>query len=260
MPTSTSQRVFLSARWHALAMLNWQVDPELVAPLVPPGVELDFHEGKTFISLVGFLFLNTRLLGLPIPRHRNFEEVNLRFYVRRHVGSEVRRGVAFIKEIVPSRAIATTARLAYNEPYIALPMQHAISGPVREFVATSAGVKLAETSGDAGTVAYRWSFAGRWNSLSLRHAGDSALLASGSLEEFIAEHYWGYCRQRDGGTVEYRVAHPAWRVWRATDAHADCDTAALYGPEFAPLLCRPPDSAFLADGSEVSVYRPTRIK
>src|SRR5688572_28860130 len=174
-------------------MLNWEIDPAVLGPLVPAGTELDFHEGRTFVSMVGFLFLDTRLLGLPVPLHRNFEEVNLRFYVRRQVAGEVRRGVAFIKEIVPKWAIAQTARWCYNEPYVALPMNHEITGPLREHIQASGrrqppgNVALPTDSQPAGQVAYRWRFAGRWNSLSLDYAGAPAPLLAGSLEEFIAE-------------------------------------------------------------------------
>jgi uncharacterized protein YqjF (DUF2071 family) len=237
-------------------------------PFVPRGTELDSHEGRTYVSVVGFLFLGTRVLGWPIPLHRNFEEVNLRFYVRREVGGELRRAVAFVKEIVPRWAIATTARWTYNEPYLAAPMRHSITGPVAALVQSAAGFvpRMDLPTNATGlaspanhSVAYSWRFRGRWNRLSLTHAGEPAALSPGSHEEFIAEHYWGYCAQRDRGTVEYRVAHPPWRIWRGEEAQLDCDVAALYGPQFAPLLTQQPASAFLADGSEVAVMRPTRI-
>jgi uncharacterized protein YqjF (DUF2071 family) len=252
-----ARREFLSARWHLLAMLNWEVDPHLLEPLVPRGTELDFHGGRTFVSVVGFLFRETRLLGIPVPWHRHFEEVNLRFYVRREVAGEVRRGVAFIKEIVPRWAIAQTARVCYNEPYIALPMRHEVSGPAADVLRVQgSGFRVQE--GD-GKVAYRWRLRGRWDSLEICYAGRPAPLASGSHEEFIAEHYWGYCRQRDGGTVEYQVEHPPWNVWRVTSARLECDVLALYGPQFAEVLAQPPTTTFLADGSAVAVMKPTRV-
>ena len=117
---------FLTANWRYLAMMNFAVDPKILEPLLPQGTELDFHEGQTFLSVVGFLFLDTRLLGLPIPRHRDFEEVNLRFYVRRKNVDDWRRGVAFVRELVPRQAIAIIARVFYGEPYLALPMRHSL--------------------------------------------------------------------------------------------------------------------------------------
>ena len=258
------RRVFLSARWQLLAMLNWEVEPALLAPHVPPAVELDFHEGRTFVSLVGFLFLDTRVLGFSIPGHANFEEVNLRFYVRRQVAGEVRRGVAFIKEIVPRWAIAQTARVCYNEPYVALPMRHEVTGPAATLKAATSGRKEQEpgvrSQEPAGRIAYRWFHQNRWNSLDLDYRGERTPLAAGSHEEFIAEHYWGYCGQRRGGCVEYVVAHPPWSIWPATEAQLDCRSApALYGDALADVLSRPPSTAFLADGSPVAVMRPTRI-
>ncbi|MGI9115830.1 MAG: DUF2071 domain-containing protein, partial [Chthoniobacterales bacterium] len=117
------QKPFLTANWRYLAMLTYRIDPALLARYVPPGVELDFYNGETFVSVVGFLFLETRLLGVAIPRHRNFEEVNLRFYVRKRSADTWRRGVCFIREIVPRQAIAIVARVFYGEPYMALPMK-----------------------------------------------------------------------------------------------------------------------------------------
>jgi uncharacterized protein YqjF (DUF2071 family) len=240
------RRVFLSARWQRLAMLNWRVDPRLIEPYLPRGVELDFHEGQTFVSVVGFLFRETRVLGLGIPGHCNFEEVNLRFYVRRLVAGEVRRGVAFVREIVPRWAIAQTARICYNEPYVALPMQHEIIEP--------GGLE------SAGRVVYRWRMQGHWNSLELDYRGERSPLVPGSHEEFIAEHYWGYCGQRRSATIEYEVVHAPWNIWRATAARLDCSAAAaLYGPALAEVLAAPPTTAFLADGSSVAVLWPERI-
>ena len=79
-------KVFLTAEWRYLAMLNYEIEPAVLAPFVPQGTELDSFDGKTFVSIVAFLFLDTRIGGIPIPFHRNFEEVNLRFYVRRKSG------------------------------------------------------------------------------------------------------------------------------------------------------------------------------
>lgn len=174
-------------------MLNYEVDARLLLPFVPAGTELDCWNGKVFVSLVGFRFLRTRMLGwLALPMHSNFEEVNLRFYVRRRVGSEVRRGVVFIQETVPRRAIATVARIFYNENYVAVPMAHEIR-PV----------------GDHDfSVAYKWRTGKRWNSIKIETEGNSELPAEGSVEQFITEHYWGYAAQPDGGCVEYRVTHP----------------------------------------------------
>ena len=227
-------------------MLNFRVDPALLAPFVPRGTTLDHWQGATYVSLVGFLFRDTRVLGIPVPLHRDFEEVNLRFYVRRDVNGELRRGVTFIREIVPRAAIAVAARLAYNEPYVALPMRHAIGSQPNVDAAPS-------------TIRYEWRQRTGWSTLAVEASGLAIALASGSEAEFITEHYWGYTRQRDGGTVEYRVTHPRWRTWTVLAAAVHGDLSALYGAELGDVLRRPPDSAFLAEGSAIAVHMPTRL-
>ena len=227
-------------------MLNYEVDPALLLPLVPTGTELDSWSGKTFVSMVGFRFTQTRLLGLAIPFHRDFDEVNLRFYVRRSSSEGWRRGVVFIKEIVPRATIAWVARRVYNENYVALPMRHDIQPPEAQ----------AEISGLAR---YEWLYRDRWNRIVVEFSGAPYLLDQSSEEAFITEHYWGYARQRDGGTVEYQVEHPRWHVWRANDTRLECEAAGLYGREFADSLAGTPSSVFVADGSPVTVRRGLRI-
>jgi uncharacterized protein YqjF (DUF2071 family) len=231
---------FLTANWRYLAMLNFEADPKLLEPLLPPGTELDFHEGRTFLSVVGFLFLDTRVLGLPIPLHRDFEEVNLRFYVRRKNGDEWRRGVAFIRELVPRQAIALVARTFYGEPYSALPMRHSLEH--------KDGRVLAE---------YQWRRRKRWETLAMTALGEPQDSALGSHEEFITEHYWGYTGRRSG-LSEYRVEHPRWRLWTAQTARFDADVGTLYGPQFVEPLAAPPVSGFIAEGSNIEVHRRSR--
>jgi uncharacterized protein YqjF (DUF2071 family) len=224
-------RVFLTAEWQNLAMLNYEVDAALLRPFVPEGTELDRWNEKVFVSLVGFQFLKTKLFGLlPIPLHSNFDEVNLRFYVRRHVG-EVRRGVVFIREMVPRPAIAFVARTFYNENYIALPMAH----------------EIRSVGDNSLRVAYRWQRGNRWSEINLETDGDSELPGEGSAEQFITEHYWGYAAQSDGGCVEYRVTHPSWKVRQVRQAMFEGDGEEFYGKDFAAVIRRKPDSAFLAE-------------
>jgi len=239
----SSKGIFLKADWRTLAMLNYEVEPDLLARFVPRGTELDRWNGKVFVSLVGFRFLKTRVFGISFPFHRNFDEVNLRFYVRRIEGSEIRRGVVFIKEIVSRWAIAAAARTFYNEQYVSLPMRHQI-----------------RPNGESGlSVEYEWCSGAGWNRMSLAVAGNPALPEEGSEEQFITEHYWGYAAQSDGECAEYRVAHPSWRVWTGRDVKFVGDLAELYGQDLAAALGRRPTSAFLAEGSEVTVYRGRRL-
>src|SRR2546425_5970387 len=188
-------RPFLTANWRYLAMLNFVVDPKIVAPLVPPGTEIDFENGETFLSVVGFLFLDTRLLGMPVPLHRDFEEVNLRFYVRKKSADMWRRGVVFVRELVPRRAIALVARTFYGENYVALPMKH--------------DIKHRDSS---LSVEYSWRRGRKWESLKMSAVGEPQAIPAGSHGEFITEHYWGYTCFRGGGSEE-PVAKPRWENW-----------------------------------------------
>ncbi len=235
-----SQGRFLTAEWKNIILLNYAFDPSLLAPFVPRGTELDGFEGKTWLSLVGFEFNRTRVFGVPVPFHQAFEEVNLRFYVRR----ASRRGVAFIREIVPRYAVTAIARLAFNENYSCVPMSHRI-----------------ETRFESGAMEaeYGWGSGPDRCSMRIEAEGPGFLPPDGSLSEFITEHYWGYAAQKDGGCLEYEVQHPRWMVWSATRAEFSGSTAALYGDEIAHALAREPDSAFLAEGSAVTVFKGKRI-
>jgi uncharacterized protein YqjF (DUF2071 family) len=243
----TQSKIFLTAEWKYLTMLNFEVEAAILHPLVPAGTELDSWQGKTFVSLVGFMFLKTRVLGLPIPFHQNFEEVNLRFYVRFKSSEGWRRGVVFIKELVPRWAIATVARVVYNENYEALPMRHALdlqNGTLKR----------------QGAVEYGWRCKGEWNYLRARTDGEPQSLSAGSEEEFITEHYWGYAAQKDGGCVEYQVEHTPWRVWQVSESSLLCNVAALYGEQYVAALSSKVSSAFVAQGSPIIVRKGNRIQ
>ena len=221
-------------------MFNYEMDPSLLVPLVPCGTELDTWNGTTYASIVAFRFQRTRILGLPVPLHRDFEEANLRFYVRRRSAAESRRGVVFIREIVPRRAVAALARWLYNEPYRALPM--------RSSVATTPEL----------SVQYSWRLSTDWHTVAARTGQSLALPGAGSFEQFIAEHYWGYTHQADGSTIEYHVTHPPWAVAPAEFHRVDADLTAVYGPALAAHLAKPV-SVFLANGSPVTVSRPVSL-
>jgi hypothetical protein len=235
--------IFLTAEWRYVSMLNFEIEPSVLARILPKGTELDESRGRHFISLVGFLFLDTHVLGVPAFFHRNFEEVNLRFYVRRDVGSERRRGVVFIRELVPLPLVAGAARLTYNEPYHTIPMRHTV-------VATDGELQSIEFCFGLQRDECRFAL----------HVGDGPkAMAAGSDEEFLSERLWGYTRQRDGGTVEYRVEHSRWKVWSPAAFQLDGPLAEFYDEPFASILSEAPASAFIADGSAVAVHLPERI-
>ena len=232
--------VFLTAEWRNLLMLNYSVAPSLLERFVPAGTELDEFEGKTYVSLVGFLFNRTRVCGIPAPFHQGFEEVNLRFYVRR----SSKRGVVFIRELVPKFAVAAIARFAFNENYSSVPMSHRIE---------------TSTDGNVAEAEYGWHWGKDRFTMRIETEGASFLPPDGSDSQFITEHYWGYAAQPDGGCLEYEVQHPRWNVWEAKTAEFVGNAAPLYGDEIAKALTHEPDSAFLADGSAVTVFKGRRI-
>lgn len=233
-------RPFLTAEWRFLLMLNYEMDPAILTPYLPAGTELDLWEGKAIASVVGMMFLKTRVLGVPLPLHGRFEEVNLRFYVRAGSGDDARRGVVFIKEIVPKPWIARLARLLYGENYARMRMGHTIE--------EKKGAPCPQ-----GLVEYSWRHRGRLNRLGGLPGGDPQPPLPGSEEEFITGQSWGFTR-RGRGTSVYRVTHPAWRIWQVAQPYLLCNVRALYGAAFEAPLRRLPRSAYLADGSPVALY------
>jgi uncharacterized protein YqjF (DUF2071 family) len=234
--------VFLTAEWRKLAMANFPVEPEALRKFLPAGTELDVWQGRPYVSLVGFQFREVRVRGLRIPYHTRFPDVNLRFYVRYKHESAWKRGVVFIREIVPLRAVSLVANTLFRERYISLPMRY-----------------LEATDGSLLRAAYHWRYKGRWNGLAIKASNMAIPLAAGSKEEFITEHFWGYARARGARTNEYEVAHPRWDVYPVHEYLVNCDFRELYGPEFTDLGQRKPESVFLAEGSPIKVYSKTRI-
>lgn len=229
---------FLTAKWQDLVMANYEVEPEILAGFVPNGTTLDFEGGKCFVSLVAFMFLDTRVLGFPVPFHINFEEVNLRFYVKRETANEIKRGVVFVKEIVPRFAIAFVARTFYGEPYEAWRMSH----------------EKSEKS-----LRYGWRKDEFQNDIKVEIGENTGVPAENSHGEFIIEHYWGYTTRGKRRTDEYKVEHPKWEIFAVENYEINTDFGRLYGERFAFLNGRKPYSIFMAKGSTVAVYKGAKL-
>jgi uncharacterized protein YqjF (DUF2071 family) len=239
-----SERRFLKAEWKNLLMLNYEVDPAILQPYLPFGTVLDNWQGKTLVSMVGFMFRETRVLGIKWPWHINFEEVNLRFYVKHFDGKEWKRGAVFVSEIVPKSVIVLIANNLYKEHYSALPMRHSIT-PLNE---------------GRARYLYEWKLNGKWNKLGATVSSLFQDIKSGSPEEFIFEHYWGYNGLGPAKTMEYQVEHISWQTAPVVDFIFEADVADLYGEAFVPYLQGKPYSVFFAEGSEISVRMGTKIK
>jgi len=236
--------LFLTAEWRKLIMANYPVDPAALKPLLPARTELDRWEGEVYVSLVGFQFREVRVRGWSIPFHTRFPEVNLRFYIRFKEGDSWKRGVVFIREIVPLPAVSFIANTLFRERYMSLPMAY-----------------QENLDGQSQTLrsAYRWKYKGRWNQLSALADNIAQPLSTGSQEEFITEHFWGYAHAGTNQTNEYQVAHPRWDLYPVREFEVECDFGKLYGAAFAGLETRRPQSVFLAEGSAVEVYSKKKV-
>lgn len=237
--------VFLSARWENLVMINYEVDPAILIPHLPPFTELDLFDGKALVSVVGFMFCKTKVMGISWPWHTQFEEVNLRYYIKHFDGKSWKRGVGFISEIVPKPMISIMANLLYNEHYSTARMKHQIN--------------LKE---DEIEVSFDWKkMATPWNRMKIVAEKNTIPLQPGTAGWFILEHYWGYNKLNNQTTIEYAVEHPTWQIHPVKTAILEADITKLYGAPFAAYIDeKEPHSVFLAKGSEVIVRKPIRIK
>jgi uncharacterized protein YqjF (DUF2071 family) len=235
---------FLSARWENLIMANYSVNPEVLLPFLPNGVELDTYNNKTYVSLVGFMFKKTSLFHIPIPFLGTFEEINLRFYVKRIEGDTIKRGVVFINETVPYQIVAWLANKLYKEHYTAIPTKNVI-----------------DNSGKTKYIQYSWKANKQWNRLTVSADKESEQMLTGSLEEFIFEHYYGYTKINSTTTEEYKVNHPRWHINKIIDYSIICDFKSMYGEGFSFLNHHSPDSVIVAEGSPVTVnWKRNKLK
>lgn len=234
---------FLNAEWRKLSFANYEISPSFLSKHVPPGTELDLWEGKCFVSLIGFMFLNTKILGVKVPFHINFEEVNLRFYVKRFENNTWKRGAVFIKEIVSKPALTFVANTLYNEHYQTLPMRHHW-----------------EENSINRVVTYQWKKNKIWQSFKVCAALTAVEIEKNSETEFITEHYWGYAKVNNNVSNEYEVTHPRWKEYKVESSEIKVDFGMVYGPDFEFLNHLVPTSVMLAEGSEITVEGKKKIK
>lgn len=228
--------IFLKAKWENIIMANYAVPAEVLQPFLPKGVALDEYKDKAYVSLVGFMFKNTRLFNIPIPRLGTFEEVNLRFYVLRKEGDTMKRGVVFVNETIPYKAVAWMANKLYKEHYTAIPTKHAW-----RFTDSTKHIN------------YQWKMNNKWNSIKVEASTITEAMKTDSFEAFIFEHYYGYTKINAAATEEYKINHPSWKINEVLNTVIDCDFAAMYGKPFEFLNTAVPDSVFIAEGSSIKV-------
>lgn len=235
------KKTFLTAEWRKLVMANYLVDAEVLQKYVPPHTELDFYKGNCYVSLIGFMFMNTKIKGIKVPFHVNFEEVNLRFYVRYKYGDEWRRGAVFVSEIVSKPMIAWVANTLFHEHYEILKTKH--SWKIED-------EKL--------KISYHWKKKDGYKMV-VEAQPHPVPFSKGSEEEFITEHYWGYTSAAKNKSLEYAVEHPSWKVYPVEKYEIQADFEDLYGRDFAFLNDQEPNSVFLVEGSEVLIRDGRRI-
>ncbi|MCF8322871.1 MAG: DUF2071 domain-containing protein [Flavobacterium sp.] len=229
--------IFLKANWEHIIMANYEIAPEILEPFLPKGVELDLFNGKCYISLVGFMFKNTKLFTIPIPFFGNFEEINLRFYVKRiEKDKSIKRGVVFINETIPYPVVAWVANKLYNENYTVVQTKHTIN-----------------TLSNFQNITFKWLVDKNWNSIFVKAENTAAAMTENSLEKFIYEHYYGYTKINEYQTEEYKLQHPSWKTHEVIDYRINCDFEKMYGKYFSVLDNTKPTAVFIAEGSEVAI-------
>lgn len=234
---------FLTAEWNDLALINYEIDPKILKKYIPKGTELDLWNGKCYISLIGFMFEDVKVLGLKIPFHTNFEEVNLRFYVKRFEDGIWKRGVVFVKEIVPKHAISIVANMLYKEHYQTMKMRHSRT-----------------ENENSKSFQYEWKKDKKWNSIAMKTTKNSIPIEENSEAEFITEHYFGYTKYNESTTIEYEVTHPRWQQLEIIDYKINVDFESIYGKDFEFLQHLKPTSTFLALGSKITIEGKKTIK
>ena len=232
----------IDASWKKLLLVNYTIDPNIVKPYIPYNTEIAFYNDKCFVSLVGFLFLNVRLMGVPFPFHTNFLEINLRFYVRRRHKEEWRYGVVFLKEIVALPIVSLIASKLAGEHYVTHPMKHAI-----------------EKNANNLSVEYSWKKK-RWHSFKINTHPDYFPMVKDSSEDFLTSQHWGYTKLTGNKAYEYSVEHPKWEVYKTIDHSIDVDFEVAYGAEFAFLNQQTPYSVFLAEGSPILMQKEKTMR
>ena len=227
---------FLTAEWRKLAFANFIIDKNVLKDYIPYGTELDLWKGNCYISVVGMMFKNTKILGVKIPYHVNFEEVNLRFYVRKFEHGRWRRGVVFIKEIVPKSAISFVAKNLYNENYETMKMSHTWKEKNHKFY-----------------VEYCWGKSNTENMMSMTTDNNLKEIEDNTETEFILENYLGFAKVNDQKTHQYTVKHPRWKIYNVEDYNLNVNFGSIYGKPFDFLSKVKPHSVILVEGSEVAI-------
>lgn len=232
----------LTCKWKKLAFANYIVPPEVVEKHLPPFTEIDYFNENCFVSLVGFQFKDVEIAGIKVPFHTDFEEINLRFYVKRFDGENWRKGTVFLSEIADKVALSTLANSLLRENYKTLPTKQEVRKQANEWKA-----------------GYFWQFNSTWQYIKVTADATPLPTKKGSETEFIIHRLWGYGKHNEEVTNEYNISHPRWNTYKIKDYSVNVDFAKIFGPEFSILGAATPHSVILAEGSSISVKRMDKI-
>lgn len=227
---------FLTAVWSDLILISYAVPDDVLTPYLTPGLELDRWDGSAWCSLVAFNFEQARVLGWSVPYPRtlcDFPEFNLRFYVRQ--GG--RRGVVFVRELTSNLLVVSLARVLYNEPYTAVPIQSRVT-----------------QVGTLRRVRHDFVVDGKPQMVAVSARRPATEPTPESFETWVKEQETGFGRTRGGRLTAYHVQHPAWRTYPLEVYQVHVDFAHLYGERWQFLQERTPDSVVLAEGSQIAIY------
>lgn len=240
-----STSIFLKGEWRNLIMINYQIDPEVLGAYLPPHTELDTFNGKHYVSLVGFLFKDSKVKGVIVPYQRTFEEINLRFYVR-HLSADGiwKHGVVHIKEITTKKLKALVANKIFGENFEACDTRHLWSNPTEDKV----------------SVEYMWKRTTDWDWIAITATGVSYFPKQKTEEQFITERDRVYNKGKKNITTEYNVEHTSWRIHKVHYSDINCNFEKNFGKDFACLNKTKPSSVFLADGSPITVSNIRKIE
>jgi len=225
----------MKQRWSRLLFLHWRVDPDLLRPLLPPGLHLDLHEGAAWLGVVPFLMERIRPIFLPPVRGLSwFLELNVRVYVHDDTGMP---GIWFLSLDCNQPVAVNLARNLFLLPY-----QHA----------------RMRSGGTLATTAYQCLRRGEEEEASYTYgpAGDARTAEPGSEEFFLLERYILFSRGRNNRLFSGRVHHPPYR-W----APAFCEKWSTLPLKWngLPQPAIPPESVLWVDQVDVDVFPLRRL-
>lgn len=228
----STEKIFLTARWENLVIISYKISPDLLQPHMPKGFEPDTIDGNAFVSVVAFVFADTKVKGIKVPFNVNFPEINLRFYVK----NNEKRGVVFIREFVPKIFIPVIANTFYNENYRYIPMESKVS--INGIIKLNHTIELNNKS----------------YSITAEAENKPYTPATNSTEHFFKEHEWGFGITKKNETMIYKVEHPVWEVYPLIKFEHTFNFAEIYGHEWESLDSEKPYNIAFAKGSPVKVF------